>query len=400
VANALAVFSVLPRWSAAVGIYEFCLGLREIGRDQQATACETFDGLLKRFADPRQFRALPPDARPLYVTGAHFARGAFAVYREDGRAALQSADALDASGLKLYAMIASHLRFLYYANRGELATAATHREQVELHAAHVGSAWQVETWEAAALIPLHTGLSDIVALTRTVDRLRLLCTTVPSLRLYGRLSEMSLALVRGDWNAGMLAGVLGGRPPRSFIGWSAAIGFHAMGLNERGQYADAKAACEGALAHVTDADREYVALFLVLDIQMAIADAGLGDVEAGLARIDGLLHRFRGSDHPLVQGYLHEARARIAWMAGRIDEYDASLAVVERWFRPTGTPSLVAKWERLAELKGPVASRRALAAPDPGLSSGAMTTETNAVVAVTEPDARTVRIVLRKSGSA
>ena len=29
-----------------------------------------------------------------------------------------------------------------------------------------------------------------------------------------------------------------------------------------------------------------------------------------------------------------------------------------------------------------------------------MTTETNAVVAVTEPDARTVRIVLRKSGSA
>ena len=237
VANVLEIFSALPRRFASAGIYEFCLGLREIGRDQQATACATFDGLLKRFEDPRQFRALPPDARRLYITGAHFARGAFAVYREDGRAALQSADALDASGLKLYAMVASHLRFLYYANRGELATAARHREQVELHAAHVGSAWQVETWEAAALIPLHTALSDIVALTRTVGRLELLGATVPSLQLYARLAEMSLNLVRGDWSDAELVAAIGNRAPRSFVGWASVLGFLAMGHNERAQYA-------------------------------------------------------------------------------------------------------------------------------------------------------------------
>jgi hypothetical protein len=401
VANALEIFSVLPRRFAAAGIHEFCLSLREIGREQQATACEMFDGLLKRFEDPRQFRALPPDARPLYVTGAHFARGAFAVFREDGRAALQSADALDASGLKLYAMIASHLRFLYYANRGELVLAARHREQVELHAAHVGSAWQVETWEAAALIPLHTSLGDIVALTRAVDRLALLSATVPSLRLYAQMAEMSLALVRGDWSDEQLAVVLADRAPRSFIGWASVVGFHAMGCNERGLYAKAKATCESGLAHVTDADREYVSLFLMLDIQLAIADAGLGQVDEGLARIDGLLKRFRGSDHPLVQGFLHEARAHIAWMAGRIDEYDVSLAVVERWFRPTGTPALVARWERLAELKGPVASRHELPAPDSGTRTDpTLKTETNPLGTVPEPDARTVRIVLRKSESA
>jgi Protein kinase domain/AAA ATPase domain len=400
VAKVLEIFSVLPRRFAAAGIYEFCLGLREIGREQQATACDMFDGLLKRFEDPRQFRALPPDARPLYITGAHFARGAFAVFREDGRAALQSADALDASGLKLYAMIASHLRFLYYANRGELALAAKHREQVELHAAHVGSAWQVEQWETAALIPLHTSLLDIVALTRAVDRLSLLCVTVPSLRLYAQMAELSLAVVRGDWNEEQLAAALGDRAPRSFIGWASVIGFHAMGCNERGQYAMAKATCESGLAHVTDADREYVSLFLMLDIQLAIADAGLGQVEEGLARIDGLLKRFRGSDHPLVQGFLHEARAHIAWMAGRTEEYDVSLAVVERWFRPTGTPALVARWERLAELKGPVASRRDLP-PDSGSPlDPTVKTETNPLGTVTEPDARTVRIVLRKSESA
>jgi hypothetical protein len=398
VAKVLEIFSVLPRHFTAVGVYEFCIGLHEIGREEPARAFATFDALLKRVEDPRQYRAMPPDTRLLYATGVHFARAAFAVYREDGRTALQSADAMDASGLKLYAMIASQIRYLYYANRGEFTLAARHREQVELHAAHVGSAWQVETWESAALLPLHTALSDIVAVTRIADRIALQATTVPSLKLYARLADLSLTLVRGDWTGEGIHAVSVDRPPRSYIGWATVIGFHAAGYNDRGQHAEAKATCERALAHLTDADREYVALFLGLDIEMAIAEAGLGDVERGLARIDGLLERFRASDHPLVQGFLHEARARIAWMAGRADEYDSSLAVVERWFRPTGTPALVARWERLAELKGPVASRR-LPLLDAGVDPKASTT-TDAHSSITETDARTVRIVLRKSESA
>jgi hypothetical protein len=401
VANVIEIFSVLPKRFAAAGIYEFCVALREIGREQQATAFKTFNALLERFQDLRQYRTLPPDTRRLYITAVLFARGAFAVYREDGRFALESADALDAQGLKLYSMIASQIRFLYYANRGELAIAARHREQVELHAAHVGSAWQVETWEPAALIPLNTMLSDIVAATRAVDRLELLSTTVPSLKPYARLANLALRQVRGDWTDEDVVMAELGRSPRSFIGWAAAIGFHATAFNERGLYAEAKAACAGALAHVTDEDKEYATLFLALDIQMAIAEAGLGDVEAGLARLDGLLARFKDSDHPLIQGSLHEARARIAWMAGRADEYNVSLAIVERWFRPTETPGLIAKWERLAELKNPPASRTGGGPPESGtVTNPGATTGTSPVSTSHEQDARTVRIVVRKSESA
>jgi serine/threonine-protein kinase len=406
VADALSLFSALPRRLAPVGIYEFCLGLRDIGRDQQATAFTAFSALGKRFENPRQFRGLPPDARRLYVTGAHFARGAFAVYREDGRAALESADALDASGLKLYAMVASQLRFLYYANRGEFTKAIPHREQVELHAAHVGSAWQVETWEAASLIPVYTSLSDIVMMTRTADRLDTLSATIPSLRFYSRLSRFSLDLVRGHWDDVALRVEMDRRAPRSFIGWAAVIGFHARGYNEQGNYAVAKSLCEDALKLVTDADREYVTLFMWLDIQLAIADAGLGEIDKGLARIDGLLDRFRNSDHPLVQGFLHEARARICWMAGRVDEYDRSVATVERWFRPTGTPALIAKWERLADLKGGASAGRGTFPSLGSLESlesigqdPSTATESARLATVSEPDARTVRAVLRRSGS-
>jgi hypothetical protein len=352
VADVLEPFSFLPERLTPVGIYQCCVSLQEIGREHQASAYQTFDKILRRLEDARYYPTLPAEARRLYWTAAHFARGSFAVFRADGRAALESADALDLSGLKLYAMIASQLRFLYYANRGEFAKAAPHREQVELHAAHVGSAWQVETWEPSALLPVQTALGDVVAITRTVDRLELLSRTVPSLKLYSRIAKQSLRLAQKARPDPAMEADFKARAPRSFIGWALVHGFAARGHNQRGEHAEAKSICESVLSHLTDEDRAYATLFLVVDLEMARAEAGLGDSEAGLRRVDALLTRFQGLDHPMVQGSLYETRARIAWAAGRRDEYTLSLAAVESWFRPTGTPALIAKYERLAELAG------------------------------------------------
>jgi hypothetical protein len=138
--------------------------------------------------------------------------------------------------------------------------------------------------------------------------------------------------------------------PRGYIGWAATMGFLARGYNEIGKHAEARAVCERALEHVTDADREYVSLFLPLDLQLSIAQAGLGEIDAALARIDGLLARFADCDHPLLHGLLHEARAQIAWESGDAEGYERSLEQAERWLRPTGTPALIAKCERLAQL--------------------------------------------------
>jgi hypothetical protein len=289
----------------------------------------------------------------LYLAGCHFARGAFAIFRADGHAALESADAMDASGLKLYAMIASAIRFLYFTNRGEFAKAAPHREQVELHAATVGSAWQVELWEPPALIPVYTGLSDLVEMTRICDRLTVSSKQTPSLELHKGLGLAALALVRNEVPWAIAKAVLETtrrRGPRSFIGWSTVQGFVARAYNQHGAHELARATCLDALQHLQVEDQEYVALYLYLEVQLAHADAGLGDVTGALKRIDGLLERHKNSDHPLLQGSLHEARAQIAWAAGMEADYTLSLAKTELWFRPTGTPALIAKCERLAEL--------------------------------------------------
>ena len=353
IAATLEPFVILPERDTARGIYTFCHGLQQIGREHQADAFATFDMLVKRFEDKRWYKLLPDDGRILYVSATSFARGAFASFRAHGKPALDSAAILDASGLKMYSMIASQLRFLYHANRGELALAAQHRDQVELHAAHVGSAWQVELWEAAALMPLYLSINDVVALTRIVRRFNELTRIAPSLHFYRRLAEFALAVVSNDDSAaGAEQGLreVNRLEPRSFIGWSTVIAVAAIVENRAGRFVQARAICERALVTMTDRDREYVALFLQVDIQAALADAGLGEVELALVRLDGLIARFEPSGHPLALGLLHEARASICYKVGKKRDYHYSLTQVDRLFRATGTPLLIAKSERLAEL--------------------------------------------------
>ena len=353
IASVIEIFSFVPRRVAAAGIYEFCEGLKEIGRERQGKVFETFGVLRHRFDDKRYYKELPDDTRVLYVSGALFARGAFAIMRDDAHVALECADALDACGLRIYSMIASQIRFLLHANRGELDKAAAHREQVELHAARIGSVWQVETWEHPCLIPLYVRLDDVVGLKLAVDRLVFLSQTIPSLKRYARLARLALSHVQGesiDDSARVVQKEVGDAEPRSFIGWSSSAAFMARAYNRVGRYSDARDACELVLPHVTEADRDYVMIFLDADLEMVIAEAGLGNFDRAVTRIDGLLARFKESDNPLVQGKLHETRARVAIMAGRMDEYRHHLSLADHWFRGTGTPALVAAAERLAAL--------------------------------------------------
>jgi hypothetical protein len=399
VADLLEPLSALPSWTTPAGVYHFCRGLREVASENEAAAFETFDRLLARFKNPRFYRSLPPDARKLYIAGAHFARGSMAIYQADGRAALESADALDAMGLKLYAMIASQLRWLYYAIRGEFARATAHRERVELQAAHLGSVWQVETWEAAALLVIYPQLLDIVSSTRLLHRLELLSQTVPSMRRYARFANLALRVSRREdahkpfW-AGARAEYLA-HAPRSYIGWAGVQGHVAMTHNLAGEHEQAKAICERTLSHVTDADRDYVMLFLVLDLELAVADAALGRIDDALRRIDALLDRYQACDHALALGLLHECRGHIAWAAGKGGDYERSLAEMERWFLPTKTSELIAKCKRLRERRG--SASREIRPRVVSEASSDTATDLHSAVTQTEPVVGTVTSSTRRA---
>jgi tRNA A-37 threonylcarbamoyl transferase component Bud32 len=355
IADVLQPFSVLPQRLTPVGIYQFCRATGDAVRENQAVAYETFEKLLARFKDRRYYPTLPAEARKFYIAGAHYIRGTFAIFRADGRGALESADALDRVGLKLYAMIASQLRRLYYTFRGEFATAAFHRERAELHGAHMGSLWQVEPWENATLLLVYPQIGDIVGTTRLAHRLDILGRTVPSLKRYANHAHQAIFVSRGETpkrpETARTIAEFEAHVPRSYIGWAAAMGYVARAYNLAGSPTQAKAVCERALTHVTDRDREYVLHFITLDLELAIADAALGQTDEALARIDALLARHEPTQHRLALGLLLEARARIAWGDGRLEEYERSLHEVERWFLPVREPALVAKCQRLRDLR-------------------------------------------------
>jgi len=360
VADVLEPLAFLPERTTPVGVYQFCCGLSEIPRENEVAAYATFEKLISRFSDPTYYRAMTRESRLLSLAGAHFARGSFALFRADASATLESANALEATGFKLYAMVASQLRFLYHAARGEFMLGAKHRDQVELHAAQVGSVWQVETWEAAALILIHAvALGEVVGATRVVHQLATLSRTVPSLVRYHRLAEAALVVAHRDTRyIAALAAQYSAEEPRSYIGWAAVQGVVIRSYNEFGEFETAKAIGDRALEHITDADRDLVALFLPIDIHYAGAEAGLGNVDAALARLDGLIARFKDCDHPLLHGMLHEQRAYICWDAQRIPEYHHSLAQADQRYRSTGNPALIAKAERLASMRSTVHSHR------------------------------------------
>jgi hypothetical protein len=357
-------FLSLPERLAPVGLAQLCDSLKEIGRENQTHAIAVWETLLQRFRDPSCYSTLPTRARLLNLGGLWFVRGVFESYR-DGNGALVAAAELDALGLKLYRMIASALRALHHANRGELDQALRHRDQVDMHAIQIGSAWQVEMWEPAAMTLVYTMMGDVVELRRVGDRLRLLARTCPSLERYARFAELALVLAREDDVAGErdpgatqaldermaeTLALIEHEPPRSFVGWGALIGNAARGLNTLARHVEAKALCEGALGHLVPADRAFVALFLGIEIELALADAGLGDIASARRRMDELLVTHSKSSNPLTRGRIHAGYARVAARAEDWTTFQHHFEQTSAWYRGTGTRALIAQLTRLRAL--------------------------------------------------
>jgi tetratricopeptide (TPR) repeat protein len=278
----------------------------------------------------------------------------------DSVGALESIQKLERDPFELFAVIGRQLRALYHANRGEVLEAEQHRAEADDRARQLGAGWQVELWEPAAQMPLHIAINDVVGLARTVHRLAELERAVPSMRFYRHLAECALEGARREDIAGLDAEteavlreatrLLMEREPRSFIGWAVATSYIAATYNRVGRFEQARELLESAQRLTTDGDRDFVNLFLDLDLQTAYAHAGLGRLGEALQRLDALIARFSNTRHQLALGLLHEARARISFAAGDLASYREHVRATEAYLRPLRAHALIVRCDRLIAL--------------------------------------------------
>jgi hypothetical protein len=93
-----------------------------------------------------------------------------------------------------------------------------------------------------------------------------------------------------------------------------------------------------------------VALFLNVELESIVADAGLGDVAVARNRLDDLLRLHHESQNPLTHGRLHETYARVAALVCDWPTFRHHCEETRIWYGATGSASLVSRAERLRVL--------------------------------------------------
>ena len=86
-----------------------------------------------------------------------------------------------------------------------------------------------------------------------------------------------------------------------------------------------------------------------LQIEFALAHAGLGQHEQAAAELDALIAEQTPNEGPLTLGALHDARANVALRAKQEEVAQQHVAEMERWYRSTDCPGLIQHCDRIAK---------------------------------------------------
>ena len=350
-AAAFEPFSVLGLRHAGGFAHALAQRLAELTQDRAAETIDALRTLLVRLETRHGVLGLPEQLRPIMKGGILFALGALEGFMDEPLA-LRRADELETCGLELYAMVANQVRANYHACRGETALTAECERRVETYAVRSGSAWQAEVWAPSSRIIAFTLTGDVIGLKRAAEELERLMPEIPSLSRHARFARASLKQLRGEHDAAIpvLEDLLQRGEPRSFIGWCAIAGALAAAYNETGAHLRAERLCLDVLQQLSEADRLVVAMNLRIEIQLALAEAGLGRTGEAAQRLEDLLTKHQPNQGPVSIGSLHRARAQIALYTADRSALEHHHACMERWFRSTGNPALIAQCERLSHL--------------------------------------------------
>lgn len=343
-AEVMRPFTALGNDHAANLAYRFSKAVALTCYDPNAATQRELQKIIDRLLSSKPIALLPESAKRTYLAGAHMAYG----YREgftSNESVLRRADRLDTLG-PLAEMFATQLRADYAAGRGDLGETAKYMQRLEALAIQMGSAWQVETWGPTDATRAAYWSHDAVALRRAAQQLDSLALTSPSLTVHGRWARGAYMVLRGRYQQALhyLEGAAKAPHP---VGWIRVRGILAAAYNGLGQHKRARQVCLAALAELPREELPFVGMTLNVQVELALADAALGDFRAAGARLDGLLKEQSQWEGPLVLATVHRAHSRVALLQRDCATARRHLEAMTGWARQTSIPTLLEYCETL-----------------------------------------------------
>lgn len=313
--------------------------------DRLARTQARADEMIARLRIPGAIRGLPELARRNYLEGALFSKGVTATW-QDTDEALRLADELS-NGTPFYKMAADHLRAGYYGSQGNARETERSRQLVEKQAIQLGSAWQLEMWLPADNLKTAFLTHDRLATKRAVQELERLVEEVPTFSHYLRAARAAYLLQRGKPQEALPLLEQQDSAGAETIGWARSCGRLACAYNMLGEHEKARAVCEDAMARVDPGDLMFPAMNLNVQVELALAEAGLGRVDRAKTMLDQLIARHTPQHGPLTLGSLHDAYLQVALRDKDFALCDEQLAKLEDCYRPLALPSLLSRLELL-----------------------------------------------------
>jgi len=288
---------------------------------------------------------LEPLVRKEYLGGCLMIFGVMEAWRQSP-ATLAIADRLEPLG-PMHALNADQLRFMFYSLRGGEPLKAEHyRLRVETEALRAGAAWQIVAVGAVGLSFGALWNHDAALAKRGAAELARLSEQLPSFRYEARRARATYLVLTGRY-AEAIALLSTDDEPRS-AGWMRGCGVLARAYNRNGEHARAKEVCLRALEGKSDEDLSFTLMALHTQIELALAEAALGNFEAARTLADRLLVR-HAENGPIALGTLHELRARVALIEGDLPTCRDHCMTMRMLFTVTELTTLRELSERLWE---------------------------------------------------
>jgi len=253
--------------------------------------------------------------------------------------------------LRFYTMQGCQARVAYYRSRGEEHDALEWESRAETLALQLGSLRYVRAWMNIVSAMAYALTRDVMGLKRSIHGLA--ASTAD-----GFGYEAPLELARGEYyrergelelSRKSLERCLETVPAEISLIIQPALAALAETYLALGELEQARDTALRAIARSSARDTAMIANEVRSQRVMALVEAACGQPELATARLDDIIARTAALASPSLCGMLHDARARIAFTMGDVDNFTSHTDRAAQLFLSSRNPVLIARGERLAQ---------------------------------------------------